>query len=40
MKLEGRKCRVKNCKTRIIGEPMTIGEDSPSWIMKGIINGY
>ena len=25
----GRKCRFKNCETRIIGEPMSMGEDSP-----------
>lgn len=40
MKLEGRKCRFKNCETRIVGEPMSMGEDSPSWIIKGLMNGY
>ena len=40
MKLEGRKCRFKGCKNRILTEPMSMGEDSPLWVVKGLMGGY
>jgi len=39
MRLEGRKCSFKTCKTRILSNAVFLGNE-PKWMVKGTMKGY